>query len=850
MSLKYSRIHQLRVAANSGLLCCNRGLASDGGDLVAATAANPFSEQRRTIENLWQEFFSDPSQWWDHRLEKVNARYPDFKHKKTKQALWLNGRWNPVWVEAELEAMAPGSLQVSVFQWNRKLARCALVGQHEKMIELFQKMQQEGITPDSFTFVRVLNACASLQLLGEGRYIHSQILHNSCKSDIFVGNSLIDMYAKCGSIEDAGRVFKSMATHDVVSWNAMIMGYVICGQGHKALQLSEQMEFEGVTPDPVTFVGLLKACASLGALEEGRRIHTQIIQNSYESDIFVGSSLVDMYAKSGSIDDACRVFNKMPTRNVVSWNTMIMGHVKCGQGQKALELYQQMQCEGVQPDTVTFVGVLNACASLAAVDEGMRVHEQIVCSCCEFDVSVGNSLIDMYAKCGNLEDAKRVFRRMTTRDVVSWNAMIVGFVKCGEGHKALELFRQMQSEGVEPVPITFVGVLNACANATSLKEGRHVHEQIMRSGCESNIFVGNSLIDMYAKCGSIEDARRVFNRMVSRNAISWNALILGYVKCGQGHKALELFKQMQCEGLQPDHVTFVGILNACASVVALEEGRCIHEQIIQWDCEADVKVSNSLIDMYAKCGSIEDAWRVFTKMVTHNVISWNAIILGYLKCGQGTKALELYQQMQSEGVQPDPVTFVGVLNACASVSALEEGRCIHKQIISSDCKFDVFVACSLIDMYSKCGSIEDAQRVFNKLPTRNLVSWNAMLGGYAMHGHAKEALEHFQQMCQEGVEVDKVTFVSLLSACSHVGLVDEGLCYFESMGSVYRISAIAEHYACMVDLLGRAGQLQEAENLIDMMPFKPSAFVWKALLGACRIHGNVEMGERIAECIC
>jgi len=779
----------------------------------------------------------------------VNARYPDFKHKKTKQALWLNGRWNPVWVKAELEAMAPGSLQVSVFQWNRKLARCALVGQHEKMIELFQKMQQEGITPDSFTFVRVLNACASLQLLGEGRYIHSQILHNSCKSDIFVGNSLIDMYAKCGSIEDAGRVFKSMATHDVVSWNAMIMGYVICGQGHKALRLSEQMEFEGVTPDPVTFVGLLKACASLGALEEGRRIHTQIIQNSYESDIFVGSSLVDMYAKSGSIDDACRVFNKMPTRSVVSWNTMIMGHVKCGQGQKALELYQQMQCEGVQPDTVTFVGVLNACASLAAVDEGIRVHEQIVCSGCEFDVSIGNSLIDMYAKCGSLEDAKRVFRRMTTRDVVSWNAMIVGFVKCGEGHKALELFRQMQSEGVEPVPITFVGVLNACANATSLKEGRHVHEQIMQSGCESNIFVGNSLIDMYAKCGSIEDARRVFNRMVSRNAISWNALILGYVKCGQGHKALELFKQMQCEGLQPDHVTFVGILNACASVVALEEGRCIHEQIIQWDCEADVKVSNSLIDMYAKCGSIEDAWRVFTKMVTHNVISWNAIILGYLKCGQGTKALELYQQMQSEGVQPDPVTFVGVLNACASVSALEEGRCIHKQIISSDCKFDVFVACSLIDMYSKCGSIEDAQRVFNKLPTRNLVSWNAMLGGYAMHGHAKEALEHFQQMCQEGVEVDKVTFVSLLSACSHVGLVDEGLCYFESMGSVYRISAIAEHYACMVDLLGRAGQLQEAENLIDMMSFKPSAFVWKALLGACRIHGNVEMGERIAECI-
>ncbi|KAH8932812.1 hypothetical protein BDL97_19G095000 [Sphagnum fallax] len=394
----------------------------------------------------------------------------------------------------------------------------------------------------------------------------------------------------------------------------------------------------------------------------------------------------------------------------------------------------------MSPDNFTFVQVINACAGLGALEVGRNFHEQIIQSGYESDVFVHNGLVGMYVKCGSIEDAGRVFNKMPSQDVVTWTTMISGHVKCGQGQKALELFQQMQHAGVQPDSVTFVGVLNACASVVALEQGRCVHQQILQSGLESDVFVGSSLVDMYAKCGSIEDAWSVFNKMPYRDVVTWNAMVLGHVKCGQGQKALELFQQMQQEGVQPDSVTFVGVLNACASVVVLEDGRFAHEQIIERGWDSDVFVGSSLVDMYAKCGSMEDAWSVFNKMPSRNVLTWTAMILGHVKCGKGRKALELFQQMQQEGVQPNSVTFVGVLNACASVVALEEGRCAHEQIIERGWDSDVFVGSSLVDMYTKCGTMEDAWRVFRRMPSRNVVSWNAILGGCAMHGHGKEAL--------------------------------------------------------------------------------------------------------------
>ncbi|CAN5972805.1 unnamed protein product [Sphagnum jensenii] len=638
-----------------------------------------------------------------------------------------------------------------------------------------------------------------------------------------------------------------MPLHDVVTWNALIFGHVKCGQGYKALELFQQMQQEGVQPNTITFVGFLNACASEAALEEGRCTHQQIISSSFESDLFVVNSLIDMYVKCGSMEEAWTVFNKIPCCDVVSWNIMISGHVKCGQGHKALALFRQMQLEGMKPNSATFAGVVNACASIVALEEGRHAHQQIIRSGCESDVNVQNSLIDMYAKCGSMEDAWRVFNKMASHDVVSWNIMILGHLKRGQRQKALQLFKQMQQEGIKPAPNTFVGVLNACASEVALEEGRHAHEQIIQSGFESDVFVGSSLINMYTKCGSMEDALRVFKEMPSHDVVSWNALIFGHVKYGQGRKSLELFQQMQLAGVELDPVTFVGVLNACASVVTLEEGRHAHEQIIQSGCESNVFVGSSLVNMYAKCGSLEDAQRVFNRMPVRDVVCCNAMIYGHVKCGQGQKALEVFQLMQQEGLKPDPATFIGVLNACTSVLALDEGRLTHEQVICSGYESDVSVSSSLVDMYAKCGSMEDAWRVFNRMPSHDVVSWTAMIQGHVKCGHGQKALELYQQMQREGVDINDATFVCLLSTCNHASLVYEGLSYFDSMGSVYSISTTVEHYACIVDLLGRSGHLQEALDLIQTMPFQPNAAVWMALLSSCRIHSDVGMGEHIAK---
>ncbi|KAH9543638.1 hypothetical protein CY35_13G076200 [Sphagnum magellanicum] len=371
---------------------------------------------------------------------------------------------------------------------------------------------------------------------------------------------------------------------------------------------------------------------------------------------------------------------------------------------------------------------------------------------------------------------------------------------------------------MSPDKFTFVPLIKACAGLGRLEDGRLVHKQLIQSGYKSDVFVCKSLVDMYAKYGSIEEAWTVFERMPSQNVVTWTTIILGHVQCQRWQKALELFGKMQQEGVQPDSVTFVGVLNACASILTLEEGRCVHQQTVEFVCDSDVFVGNNLVDMYAKCGSIEDAWRVFNKMPSRNVVTWNAMVLGHVKCGQGQKELGLFQHMQQEGVQPDSVTFVGVLKACTSTVAIEEGRFVHQDIIQSGLESDVFVGSSLVKMYAKCGSMEDAWRVFNKMPSRTVVTWNAILGGCAMNGHA----------------------------CGHAGLVDEGMHCYASMVTDYMISAKLEHYTCMVDLLGHAGHVQEVENMVMATPWKPHVAAWMALLGACRIHGNVEMAERVA----
>eukprot|EP01018_Ginkgo_biloba_P006827 Gb_25737 [translate_table: standard] len=390
-------------------------------------------------------------------------------------------------------------------------------------------------------------------------------------------------------------------------------------------------------------------------------------------------------------------------------------------------------------------------------------------------------------------------------------------------------------------------LLEWCVNRKALAQGKQVHAHIIISGFASIVFIGNNLVNMYAKCEKIEDARHVFDQMPKRQAITWTTIITGYAQNGLGDEALKLFWRMQRAGMRLNQFTFASVVKASAGIAALEPGKQVHSCILKTGFDSDVFVGSALVDMYAKCGIVEYARQVFDKMRERNVVSWSGMIAGYALNENDEEALKLFWQALMAGVKPNDFTFSSIFRACANLTALQQGRQVHCLSIKSGFDLYTFVGSSLVGMYAKCGSIEDASQVFDKLPERNLAAWNAMIIGCAQHGRTKEALQLFSQIQLAGMKPNDITFLCVLSACSHAGLVDEGRLYFDSMSQDHGITPRAEHYACIVDLLGRSGHLQEADDFIKQMPFEPIASVWGALLGACRMHGNMELGKLAAE---
>eukprot|EP01018_Ginkgo_biloba_P004457 Gb_36628 [translate_table: standard] len=481
----------------------------------------------------------------------------------------------------------------------------------------------------------------------------------------------------------------------------------------------------------------------------------------------------------------------------------------CQQGRfkEALHILYNMNRRG---DASTYVFLLQVCIQKNALSEGKLIHAKMNEGGILSDRFLRelNTLANMYAKCGSLVDARRVFDQMPRRDVFSWTVMISAYTRHGLAEESLTLFHQMQRTDIQPNHFTFASVLPACANLAALEQGTEIHEEIVRRGLQSDVFVQNALVDMYAKCGNMEEARHVFDKMHQRDVVSWTAMVTGYARNGHADEALKLFRKMP----DPD--------------------------VISW---------NAMIAGLAQSGHDEEALKLFDEMPKRDVVSWTAMIAGYTQNGEGVEALRLFRQMQLAGVKPDVKTFASVLPACANLAALKQGMEMHADIIKYGFQSDVFAESALVDMYAKCGDIKMARYVFDKMHERNSVSWTAIIAGYAMHGCGKEALNLFEQMQHSGTNPDRVTFVCVLSACCHAGLVDEGRQYFHRMNQYFRITPAMEHYGCMVDLLGRAGLLDEAQNFINKMPIKPDATVLKCLLSACRLHNNTKLGEHVAE---
>ncbi|KAJ7564253.1 hypothetical protein O6H91_02G009700 [Diphasiastrum complanatum] len=480
-----------------------------------------------------------------------------------------------------------------------------------------------------------------------------------------------------------------------------------------------------------------------------------------------------------------------------------------GRLKEALHMLELMVQQTTSPPIHAYVCILKGCSRRKALAEGKQLHALIVQSVLDSNIFLANTLVHMYSKCGSLLDAHKVFSNMPQHNVYSWTAIISAYADSGEVEEAIDLFQKMQDTGLAPDKVLFVVVLKA-----------------------------------YAKCGCTEDARELFDNMSERDVVSWNAMIAGYAQNGLGKEALALYEQMKQEAVQPDNVTFVLLLKACASLAALEQGKQLHSEIIKRGFQSDVVVGNTLVHMYAKCGCTEHGRELFDNMSERDVVSWNAMIGGYAQNGLGKDALALYDQMKQEGMQSNNVTFILLLQACASLAALEQGKQLHSEIIKRGFQSKVIVGNTLVDMYAKCGCTEDARELFDNMSERDVVSWSAMIAGYAQNGLGKEALALYEQMQREGTKPNEVTFISVLSACAHSGLVDQGCYFFDSMCKNHGVTPTKEHYACMVDLLGRAGCLADAELFINKMPIQPNSVVWMTLLGAARNHGHAEIGRR------
>ncbi|KAK0586564.1 hypothetical protein LWI29_008956 [Acer saccharum] len=506
------------------------------------------------------------------------------------------------------------------------------------------------------------------------------------------------------------------------------------------------------------------------------------------------NAMMSGYLRNGDFNLAREVFDQMPERDLVSWNVMISGYLRNKNLSEARELFESMP----KRDVVSWNSILSGYAQNGYVDEARRIFDRMP----EKNGISWNGLLSAYVQNGRIAEACKLFESKMDWEMVSWNCLMGGFVKKNKLVEARHLFDRMPMRDEVSWNIMITGY----AQNKDLAEAQKLFEKAP----VRDVFTWTAMVSGYIHNGMVDEARRTFDAMPEKNTVSWNAMIGGYVQSKKMDMARELFEAMTCRN--------VG----------------------SW---------NTMITGYAQSGEITLARNLFDRMPWRDSISWAAMIAGYGQSGFSEEALRLFIEMKRDGGRLNRSTFTCVLSVCSNIAALELGNQLHGQLVKVGFEAGCFVGNALLAMYCKCGSVEDAYHAFEEISDKDVVSWNTMIAGYSRHGFGKEALMLFESMKTFGVRPDDVTLVGVLSACSHTGLVDRGTELFNSMKRDYGILANSKHYTCIVDLLGRAGRLDEAQNVMRNMPFKPDAATWGALLGACRIHGNTELGEKAAEVI-
>ncbi|PIN16759.1 hypothetical protein CDL12_10587 [Handroanthus impetiginosus] len=583
------------------------------------------------------------------------------------------------------------------------------------------------------------------------------------------------------------------------------------------------------------FFCLLNICRTLSSLQ---MIHALLIVNRETEDPLLKAKLVGLYGLFGHVRNARRVFDEIHDPDFVSCKVMIRWYFMNNLHDEVIGFYKFMRRRFSVFDNIVLSIVLKACCELRDVGEGRKLHGYIV-QMGTRDSFVLTGLVDMYAKCGEIDAASKVFERIRDRNVVSWTSMIGGYVQNNCAKEGLLLFNRMKNCMVEGNTYTLGSIVTACANLGALHQGKWVHGNVIKNGIEVNAELFTSLLDMYIKCGAIEDARKIFDEYRIIDLASWTAMIMGNAQSGFVENALLLFTNKKWKEVYPNSVTL-----ACAQSGFPNLGSSVHGLGIKLG-QDDGNVMNALVDMYSKCGRIEDAIYLFESIIDKDVVSWNSMISGYSKNGYAHEALRLFNRMRSNSISPDPVTVVSLLSASASLGDIRFGSSLHAYSIQEGflASKSVHIGTSLLNLYAKCGDARSARAVFNEMAEKNAVTWAAMIGGYGNQGDSTECLELFNNMLKENVDPTDIVFTTILSACSHTTMITEGWRYFNKMCEEYNFVPSKRHYVCMVDLLARSGCLEEGLMLIEKMPIRPNCTVFGAFLHGCSMHSRFDLGD-------
>ncbi|KZV22129.1 hypothetical protein F511_11657 [Dorcoceras hygrometricum] len=719
------------------------------------------------------------------------------------------------------------------------------------VLSVYEMCRNSGSLSDNYTYPFVIKACSALGHTGCGESMHGLVIRDGFGENPIVQTSLVVFYSKVGELDNARKLVDEISQPDVVTWNSLISGFSFNSSDDEAFQVFQKMRYMSMRPTTITFASLFRVCSKSGAFDFGKSLHGFAYKLGHSMGESLVPALISIYANCGDMLAAKNIFDTSTFKNVAIWNAIISACTRNDKPKDAMVLFLRMLLDDVKPDEVTFVSLIPSSENLGCNSYVESFHAYVLKFGFSKQLSVATALLSAYAKLGNIYSAQILFRNVNQRNLLSWNSMVSAYASNGLWKHSLTAFHDMQMDGYKPDAISVICILTVCSELEAILLGKSAHAFCIRTGIDLNLTVCNSVMGFYNDCRKLTVSFGIFDRMFHKSVVSWNTMISGCVDNGEPERALLLLHQMRLQGVEFDLVTLISALSYCRQSQNVMLGSAIHNYAIKTGFADVSSLANSLVTMYINFGQVGAGRLLFDYMPNKSVVSWNAILTGYRYHNLQKETLELFNRMIKKGYRPNHVTLLNVLPACCTV--LE--ACRHLQnlhisnsilafVVQKGFDKDVAISNALIDLFGKCGSISSAKTLFELLQQKDTKSWSIMVNVYGLNGDGESALALYSQMRFLGLKPDKVTYMGILSACSHSGLVEQGRMVFNCMIQD-SILPCMEHYACILDLLGRKGYLNDARDIVQNVLRKPSESVLKSLLGACLSHENYELGEEI-----